>query len=191
MSTTLVSQSDQPSPGGPGRFEAPRSGRQRAGRPGVGRGNRQPNRVGRCRGADGRHQCDGRLLRGELVDQRDGQHQRLFHYRRLASRLESSHLQIDDDVDMDRWSTYNVDTEAVMLKKLTRQGNSSALLIEKPVMDLLGMTPDSTVEVRSNGHSLLVTPVSPQTTERRKAFLLAMEKAEKIAGPMLKRLAKR
>jgi len=78
-----------------------------------------------------------------------------------------------------------------MIKKLTRQGNSTALVIEKPLMEMLGMEPESMVEVHTNGHSLLITPVAPHTLERRQAFLKAMAKVDKVAAPMLRRLAKR
>lgn len=78
-----------------------------------------------------------------------------------------------------------------MVKKLTRQGNSSSLLIDRPIMELLGMTPGSKVEVRTDGHSILVTPIAPQPARRRAAFLRAMREAEEVAGPALKRLAKR
>lgn len=78
-----------------------------------------------------------------------------------------------------------------MIKKLTRQGNSRALVIEKPVMDLLKISADSQIEIRTDGRSLLLTPVLPQTAERRKAFVRAMKEVERVAGPMLKRLAGR
>ncbi len=78
-----------------------------------------------------------------------------------------------------------------MRKKLTRQGNSAALVIDKPVVDLLGMSAGSMVEVKTDGRSLLVSPIAPQTLERRRAFLDAMDEVEKAAGRMLKRLAKR
>lgn len=78
-----------------------------------------------------------------------------------------------------------------MIKKLTRQGNSRALVIEKPVMDLLKINADSQIEVRTDGRSLLLTPIVPQTEERHRAFLRAMKDVERVAGPMLKRLARR
>jgi len=78
-----------------------------------------------------------------------------------------------------------------MLKKLTRQGNSVALVIDKPVVDLLGMSIGSMVEVKTDGQSLLVSSVAPQTRERRRAFLDAMDQVEKATGPTLRRLARR
>ena len=78
-----------------------------------------------------------------------------------------------------------------MIKRLTRQGNSRALVIDKPVMELLKISADSQIEIRTDGRSLLLTPLVPQTAERRRAFLRAMKDVERVAGPMLKRLARR
>ena len=77
-----------------------------------------------------------------------------------------------------------------MIKRLTRVGNSQALTIDKPILELLGITPDTPVEIQTNGHSLMVTPIQPQTAERRAAFLKAMEGGERRLAPALRELAK-
>jgi antitoxin MazE len=77
-----------------------------------------------------------------------------------------------------------------MLKTLKRHGNSWALVLDKPILDLLNIQPDSPLEVSTNGHSLLVTPVGAPTTERMAAFLKAKGKAERKLAPVLKKLAK-
>ena len=46
-----------------------------------------------------------------------------------------------------------------MTKTLTKHGNSFALVIDKPIMELLGIDPDKPVEVRTDGTSLIITPV--------------------------------
>lgn len=52
-----------------------------------------------------------------------------------------------------------------MIKKLTAHGNSSALVIEKPIMELLKMTPDTPVEVRTDGQRLIITPILEERRE--------------------------
>ena len=46
-----------------------------------------------------------------------------------------------------------------MIKNLTRHGNSAALVIEKPILDLLGATIDTAFEVVTDGQALVLTPV--------------------------------
>lgn len=55
-----------------------------------------------------------------------------------------------------------------MIKSLVKHGNSSALIIEKPILSLLGATPESEFDVVTDGKSLILTPV--QTTARRSKF---------------------
>lgn len=74
-----------------------------------------------------------------------------------------------------------------MMKKLTRHGNSLALVIEKPILDLLGMDAETPVEVTTDGEALVVTPV--QDAKRRKAFRAALDKVNRTYGHALKRLA--
>lgn len=45
-----------------------------------------------------------------------------------------------------------------MTKKLTRHGNSRALVIEKPILDLLGIDDNTTLQVYTDGESLIITP---------------------------------
>ena len=46
-----------------------------------------------------------------------------------------------------------------MIKNLTRHGNSAALVIEKPILDLLGATIDTAFVVVTDGQALVLTPV--------------------------------
>ena len=43
--------------------------------------------------------------------------------------------------------------EATMIKTLTKHGNSAALVIERPILDLLGATADTAFEVVTDGYS--------------------------------------
>lgn len=44
-----------------------------------------------------------------------------------------------------------------MRKKLVKHGNSLAIVIERPILELLGMTADSVLDVSTDGKKLFVT----------------------------------
>ncbi|PYQ61540.1 MAG: AbrB family transcriptional regulator, partial [Acidobacteria bacterium] len=46
-----------------------------------------------------------------------------------------------------------------MVKKLTRTGNSLALVIDKPLLETLGIDENTELEISTNGDLLVVTPV--------------------------------
>ncbi len=43
-----------------------------------------------------------------------------------------------------------------MIKKLTRLGNSQGVIIDKPILELLGMTADATVVLTTDGKRLII-----------------------------------
>lgn len=45
-----------------------------------------------------------------------------------------------------------------MRKKLTKHGNSLALVIEKPILELLNIGPDTELEITTNGRTLTMGP---------------------------------
>ena len=47
-----------------------------------------------------------------------------------------------------------------MVKKLTKHGNSLALVIDRPILDLLKIDPDTPLEVSTDGKQLLSRPRS-------------------------------
>jgi len=76
-----------------------------------------------------------------------------------------------------------------MLRNLKRHGNGYALVVEKNVMELLGLTPDTQLDVRTDGKSIIVTPMIEPSPERMALFLRAKESAERKLAPVLKSLA--
>ena len=54
-----------------------------------------------------------------------------------------------------------------MVKKLTKHGNSLALIIDRPILDLLKIDPDTPLDVSTDGKQLIVAPAKP--SRRRKA----------------------
>ncbi len=74
-----------------------------------------------------------------------------------------------------------------MVKNLTKHGNSYALLIDKPILELLRATPDTPFEVMTDGRSLVLTPVRDR--EEEKKFQKALETVHQQFGRAMKRLA--
>ena len=54
-----------------------------------------------------------------------------------------------------------------MIKKLTKHGNSAALVIDKPILSLLGATADTSFNMITDGDSLILTPVRDEEEEKR------------------------
>lgn len=79
-----------------------------------------------------------------------------------------------------------------IIKKLTKLGNSSALVIDRPVLDLLNINNDTPLEISmgTDGSSLIVRPVHNEE-ENRKLFEEAVSAGNKRYGRGLKKLAER
>lgn len=74
-----------------------------------------------------------------------------------------------------------------MIKRLTKHGNSYALVIERPIMDLLDIEPETPLEIVTDGNTLTIAPV--RDPKRRARFEAALAKTNAKYGKMLKRLA--
>lgn len=74
-----------------------------------------------------------------------------------------------------------------MTKTLTRHGNSLALVIDKPILELLGIGPKTPLSIRTDGRCLVISP-SPDPG-RRKRFEAALAEGNRRYGRVLKRLA--
>ncbi|NTU70996.1 MAG: AbrB/MazE/SpoVT family DNA-binding domain-containing protein [Coriobacteriia bacterium] len=77
-----------------------------------------------------------------------------------------------------------------MIKKLVRHGNSRALIIDKPILELIGATEDSEFTIITDGRSLTITPVVSIEEERRIAFEYAAKAALERYGSTFERLSK-
>lgn len=75
-----------------------------------------------------------------------------------------------------------------MIKKLVRHGNSRALVIDKPILELLHITDETEIEIVTDGTSLTMRPVGADA-ERRRKFEEAVAEANRSWGPVFKRLA--
>ena len=74
-----------------------------------------------------------------------------------------------------------------MQKKLTKHGNSLALVIDRPVLDLLRIDADTALDISTDGQVLVISPV--RDVERMAKFNNALERTNKRYGRMLKNLA--
>ena len=46
-----------------------------------------------------------------------------------------------------------------MMKKLSTVGNSLGLIIERPILELLDITKDTPLEVKTDGEALIIRPI--------------------------------
>ena len=74
-----------------------------------------------------------------------------------------------------------------MVKKLTKHGNSLALVIDRPILDLLKIDPEMLLDVSTDGKQLIIAPSKPSA--RRKKFDAAQEWAHKQYGKAFRKLA--
>jgi len=74
-----------------------------------------------------------------------------------------------------------------MRKKLTRTGNSLALVLDKPLLDRLGIDEGTPLEISTNGQVIVISPVR---RGRRPARLKAIvAEAHREYGGVFRRLA--
>ena len=74
-----------------------------------------------------------------------------------------------------------------MLKKLTKHGNSLALVIDKPILDLLKIDTETPLDLSTDGCRLIVAPA--EQSARRQNLEAAQRTAHKRYGKAFKRLA--
>nr|AGS53357.1 hypothetical protein [uncultured bacterium contig00014] len=73
-----------------------------------------------------------------------------------------------------------------MIKRLIQHGNSAALVIDKPIMEILNITNETTFEITTDGKNLILSPQIETNQERD--ILHSLEKINKKYGSVLKRL---
>jgi antitoxin component of MazEF toxin-antitoxin module len=74
-----------------------------------------------------------------------------------------------------------------MIKHLTTHGNSAALVIDKPIMELLNITTKTPLKVTTDGINLIISPC--RNPEREKKFQEALAWVNEKHGQTLKKLA--
>jgi antitoxin MazE len=74
-----------------------------------------------------------------------------------------------------------------MIKKLSKHGNSLALVIDRSILELLRIDEKTTLELSTDGEALVVAPVRDK--DRKKKFEAALAASNKRYAKALKRLA--
>jgi antitoxin component of MazEF toxin-antitoxin module len=74
-----------------------------------------------------------------------------------------------------------------MIKHLTTHGNSAALIVDKPVLNLLKIGIDTPLEITTDGRSLIITPM--RSAARRKRLRNALKRVGRGRAVSVDRLA--
>jgi antitoxin component of MazEF toxin-antitoxin module len=75
-----------------------------------------------------------------------------------------------------------------MLKHLTAHGNSAAIVIDKPILEILKIDMKTPLEITTDGRNLIISPVHDKN--REKIFRSALSKVIKEHGETFRKLAK-
>lgn len=81
-----------------------------------------------------------------------------------------------------------------MIKKFSKYGNSLAILIDKPILDLLGMDENTRINIKTDGTNIILepiknpkeTPIISQDPKTQKTYEELIEKYDAL----FKKLAK-
>ena len=74
-----------------------------------------------------------------------------------------------------------------MKKKLTRTGNSLALVLDKPLLEQLGIDENTELEISTNGDVLVITPERDRVREKKLKKIL--DEIDRQYGGVFRRLA--
>ena len=74
-----------------------------------------------------------------------------------------------------------------MIKRLTKHGNSLALVIDRGILDLLNIDAETPFSLTTDGRCLILSPV--RNARKQKRLQAILEEGNRRYGKMLKRLA--
>ena len=66
-----------------------------------------------------------------------------------------------------------------MIKRLQTVGNSSGLIIDRPILELLKITPQTDLDISTDGERLIVTPIRTKSNRKQR---LATAQAKVLAA---------
>ncbi|MDD3023946.1 MAG: AbrB/MazE/SpoVT family DNA-binding domain-containing protein [Syntrophomonadaceae bacterium] len=75
-----------------------------------------------------------------------------------------------------------------MIKTLTAHGNSAALIIDKPILELLNINNTTPLKLVTDGKSLIISPV--READREERFQAAIQKVNANHSHTLRKLGK-
>ena len=76
-----------------------------------------------------------------------------------------------------------------MTKRLQAVGNSSGIIIDKPILELLKITSDTELEISTDGERLIITPVRNEAS-RKKRLEAAQQRTLAAHSGTFRKLAK-
>lgn len=76
-----------------------------------------------------------------------------------------------------------------MIKRLSVLGNSAALIIDKPILELLHITAQTDLEISTDGNVLMILPMRDNSQHEAK-LMAAYERVVKRHGKTLEKLAR-
>ncbi|MEM6796755.1 MAG: AbrB/MazE/SpoVT family DNA-binding domain-containing protein [Acidobacteriota bacterium] len=74
-----------------------------------------------------------------------------------------------------------------MVKKLTKTGNSLALVLDKPILEATGIELETPLEISTDGDVIVITPV--RSEERTDKLRTGMREIHERYGDVFRRLA--
>jgi len=74
-----------------------------------------------------------------------------------------------------------------MIKTMIQHGNSSALVIDKPIMELLNIEQSTPLEIVTDGKNIIISPI--RDTDRLDKLTLSLNKINRKFSKTLKKLA--
>ena len=74
-----------------------------------------------------------------------------------------------------------------MVKKLTKHGNSLALILDRALLDLLNIQAETPLVITTDGHVLIIAPVLPENQTNK--FQAALKTVHQKYDNLFKRLA--
>ena len=77
-----------------------------------------------------------------------------------------------------------------LVRRLQKRGNSHALVIDKVLMEHLGISPETLLQLTITGGSLVVTPLSIGAGKQKISEAIALMRSEPGYSEMLANLAK-
>lgn len=75
-----------------------------------------------------------------------------------------------------------------MIKNLSKHGNSLALVIDRPILELLDIQAETPLEIKTDGEALIISPV--RDPERKIRFGDALSGVNEAYSDTLDKLAK-
>lgn len=77
-----------------------------------------------------------------------------------------------------------------MIKKLSKYGNSLAVLIDKPILELLSIDENTKIKIKTDGESIIIIPIRKSGPKNENAIEEAYDDIVKKYSNVFRKLAK-